>query len=186
MSTRPKPVRIVEYDPQWPIAFDRLKQVISTRLGDLAQGIKHVGSTAVPGLAAKPILDIDVIVHSTDQLPAVIEKLAELGYVHQGDLGIAGREAFDRLGEDVPRDGTGRTWPTQHLYVCPMDSRELDRHLRFRDCLRRDPELVTEYAALKRALARQFVHNRVAYTDAKTCFVERVLARTNQSDRGRR
>ena len=153
MSTRPRPVQIVEYDPQWPIVYDQLKQVISTKLGDLACGIEHVGSTAVPGLAAKPILDIDVIVRSSDQLPAVIDKLAELGYVHEGDLRVAGREAFDRPEQDVPRDGTGRTWPTQHLYVCPADSRELDRHLRFRDCLRGDPKLVSEYAALKRGLA---------------------------------
>jgi GrpB-like predicted nucleotidyltransferase (UPF0157 family) len=174
-NTQPKPVYIVEYDPQWPVTFDQLKQVLAEKLGDLALGIEHVGSTAVPGLAAKPIIDQVVIIRSREQLPAVIDRLAELGYDHRGDLGIAGREAFGRREEDVPWDGTGRAWPVQHLYVCAQDNRELHRELCFRDHLRAHPEVAAEYAALKRALARRFRHDRAAYTEGKTSFVERIL-----------
>ncbi len=171
------PILVVEYDPQWPLEFDRLKKVISHTLGELAEGIEHVGSTAVPGLAAKPILDVDVIIRSRKQLPTVVSKLAGLGYVHVGDLGIAGREAFERLGPDAPRAGTGRLWMEHHLYVCARNSRELSRHLRFRDHLIQNPQVRDEYAALKRALALQFRNEREAYTEAKTSFVEDVLAR---------
>lgn len=94
-------------------------------LGDVAMRIEHVGSTSVPGLAAKPILDIDVVIESREKLPAAIERLATLGYEHEGDHNVAGREAF-RPGEGT----TPRTWPAHHLYVCAQDNRELLRHLR--------------------------------------------------------
>ena len=135
-------VVIVDYDPQWPQVFHDLSRVIGGALGERALSIEHVGSTAVPGLAAKPIIDIDVVIASDDQLPAVIQALALLGYVHQGDLGIPQREAFNRQGDDVPRGGLGGTWPEHHLYVCPQDSRELRRHLAFRDFLRAHPKKV--------------------------------------------
>lgn len=177
-----KPILVVEYDPQWPLEFERLQEVLWNTLGELAEGIEHVGSTAVPGLAAKPILDVDVVIRSRQQLPAVVEKLAGLGYVHVGEQGIAGREAFDRLGQDVPRDGAGRLWMEQHLYVCARDSRELGRHLFFRDYLRQNTWARDEYAALKRDLARRFRDDREAYTEAKTAFVEGVLARAGKED----
>jgi GrpB-like predicted nucleotidyltransferase (UPF0157 family) len=175
VSMNSKPVQIVEYDPQWPLEFERLKGVLWNTLGELAESIEHVGSTSVPGLAAKPILDVDVVIGSRQQLPAVVEKLAGLGYVHVGDQGIAGREALDRLGRDVPRDGAGWPWMEHHLYVCARDSRELARHLFFRDYLRQNPQARDEYAALKRDLARRFRDEREAYTQAKTAFVEGVL-----------
>jgi len=76
-----------------------------------------------------------------------------VGYVYRGDLGIAGREAFRAEGSDVPRGGNASRWPKYHVYVCRTDSRELRRHIAFRDALRSSPSLVARYAALKRALA---------------------------------
>jgi GrpB-like predicted nucleotidyltransferase (UPF0157 family) len=169
------PIEIVDYDPHWPTALGELSAVIAAALGALAVAIEHVGSTAVPGLPAKPILDFDVVIESSEHLPVVTETLAGLGYVHQGNLGIAGREAFARQGDDVPRCGTGRSWPEHHLYVCPRDSAELHRHLAFRDALRADPAQAAAYGQLKRRLAQRFRDDRDAYGNGKAQFVEGVL-----------
>lgn len=171
-----KPIVIVPYDARWPAQFQALRQVYVAALGGVAIFVEHVGSTSVPGLAAKPILDIDIVIRSTGDLEPAVRRLADLGYRHQGDLGIAGREAFSRDGaDDVPRDGSGRQWPEHHLYVCAADSEELRRHLAFRDALRADPRAVEEYAALKLALAEQFQHHRDAYSEGKTAFITRIL-----------
>ena len=174
-------ITIVEYDPQWPVMFAELQQVLVSALGTAAIAIEHVGSTAVPGLAAKPVLDLDVVMASPASLPATIAALARLGYRHQGDLGIRGRESFGRHGSDLPRDGTGRLWPTHHLYVCAHDSAELARHVTFRNYLRHHPEAVAAYAQLKRQLAHRFPHDREAYTQHKTEFVEAILQRASGS-----
>lgn len=172
-----QPILIVDYDPQWPVVFHDLSRVIGGALGELALYTEHVGSTAVPGLAAKPIIDLDVVIASGAQLPAVVQALTSLGYEHQGDLGIQQREAFNRQGDDVPRDGTGKVWPEHHLYVCVKDSREIRRHLAFRDHLRANPPEVVAYGALKRRLAGQFRDDREAYVAGKTKFIEGVLGR---------
>jgi GrpB-like predicted nucleotidyltransferase (UPF0157 family) len=119
----------------------------------------------VPGLAAKPIIDLDVVLVAPMDVPEAIRGLAGLGYVHEGDLGIPGREAFH--------------WPSgearHHLYLVLEGAAELRRHLAFRDALRADPALRDAYAALKRSLAAQYPHDRNAYTVGKSAFVEAVL-----------
>jgi GrpB-like predicted nucleotidyltransferase (UPF0157 family) len=117
------------------------------------------------------------VIETAAHLPQVVQALAGLGYGHQGDLGIAGREAFQRLGDDVPRDGTSRSWAEHHLYVCPKNSPELRRHLAFRDALRADPAQAAAYGHLKRRLAQQFRDDRDVYCNGKTRFVEGVLRR---------
>src|SRR3974390_1457583 len=119
----PEPVIIVKYDPGWPSLFEELRAPVLAALGDLVVTVEHVGSTAVPGLAAKPIIDMDVVVPTVSEIPEAIVRLAALGYIHRGDLGIPGREAFT-----APADK-----PRHHLYVCSPDSSELRRHLSFRD-----------------------------------------------------
>ena len=117
-----------------------------------------------------------VLVLALDLAPA-IAALQELGYEHQGDLGLPGREAFRYSSPDVPRDGSGREWPTHHLYACLEGNRELRRHLAFRDHLRQHPEQADAYGRLKTELAQQFASDRRAYADAKTEFVLGVLDR---------
>jgi GrpB-like predicted nucleotidyltransferase (UPF0157 family) len=156
----PDPIVIVDYSPAWPLEFERLRDRAATAVGDIAIAIEHVGSTAVPGLAAKPVIDLVIVVDAED-VQAAIDRLAVLGYLHQGNLGIEGREAFG-----VP-EGERR----HHLYVCPADSEELRAQLAFRDRLRADPALAAEYEALKRELARKFRDDRAAYTDAKAAFI---------------
>ncbi|HLW84975.1 MAG TPA: GrpB family protein [Candidatus Sulfotelmatobacter sp.] len=163
----PHPVIVVDYDPRWPAQFEALWRRIGGALGDLAAAIEHVGGTAVPGLAAKPVIDIDVLLWSSGGLPEAIERLAALGYVHEGDLGIAGREAFRQ-----PPDQ-----PAHHLYVCIPDSEEYRRHLAFRDYLRAHPESVSSYAELKRGLARQYRDDREKYVSGKDEFVNEILRR---------
>jgi GrpB-like predicted nucleotidyltransferase (UPF0157 family) len=159
------PVIIVDYDPSWVSQFEALRTRLSEALGALALEIEHVGSTAVPGLAAKPIIDINVVIRTRDDLPAVIHALAGIGYRHEGDLGVADREAFD---------GPNRT---HHLYVCSQTSESLRRHLVFRDYLRTHPADAQLYANLKWEAALRFRDDRTAYTAAKSAFIADILER---------
>ena len=151
-------------------------------MGELALRIEHVGSTSIPGLSAKPIIDLDIVIRSYDDLPAVVARLESLGYAHEGDLGISGREAFKRDGNDVPRDGTGKVWPRHHLYVCPEGSEGLTRHVAFRDYLRAHPEELAEYEAVKRSLVEHHPHDWEAYTDGKTDYIIGILRRAGVFD----
>lgn len=174
---RTRTIEVVDYDPNWSYEFAELKRVIGTQLGHLALSIEHVGSTSVPGLAAKPIIDLDIVIESNVLLPDVIQSLAELGYVHEGDLGIPEREAFGYKGNNVPRDGTGRTWQTHHLYVCPQDSKALARHIVFRDYLRNNSDTASAYGKLKSDLAQKFPHDIDSYLKGKEAFIDTVVAR---------
>ena len=93
----PEPIVIVEYDPAWPLEFERLRERASASLGDVAISVEHVGSTAVPGPAAKPLIDLVVVVEP-DKVELAIERLSAIGYVHEGNLGVEGREAFRPAG----------------------------------------------------------------------------------------
>jgi GrpB-like predicted nucleotidyltransferase (UPF0157 family) len=102
------PITIEDYDPLWPEKFETLRSRIAQVLNELATAIEHVGSTAVPGLAAKPIIDVDILLRSATDLPIVCTRLGSLGYEHRGDLGVAGREAFRTPPGQIPH----------HLYTC--------------------------------------------------------------------
>lgn len=162
---RPDPIIVVDYDPRWPALFESLRAEIARALCDLAPWIEHVGSTAVPGLAAKPIIDIDVLLRSASDFSVCLERLAALGYEHRGDLGIPEREAFA-----TPPDR-----PAHHLYVCPPESREFRRHLALRDYLRTHPSDASSYGELKRSLAIRYRDERSAYGDGKREFIESLL-----------
>lgn len=164
------PITIDDYGPSWPAQFQTLRARIAAALDGLATAIEHVGSTAVPGLAAKPILDIDVLSRSAADLPLAVTKLASLGYEHQGDLGISGREAFR----------TPRYVFPHRLYVCLAGSQEFQRHIAFRDYLRTHPQEANACATLKQKLAGKSATDREAYTLAKTEFVEAILRRAGQ------
>ncbi|MNZ37283.1 dephospho-CoA kinase/protein folding accessory domain-containing protein [compost metagenome] len=170
-----KEVIIEEYNNNWPDMFSELKVVLQNQLEDLAMAVEHVGSTSVPGLAAKPIIDIDVVIDSMDLLPKVIYELNILGYYHEGNKGIENREAFARKNNNVPYSKDRTEKPEHHLYVCNKESNELIRHIKFRNILRMHPTVLDEYARLKKDLAQRYRNNREAYTDGKTSFVEEVL-----------
>jgi GrpB-like predicted nucleotidyltransferase (UPF0157 family) len=159
-------VRVSEYDPEWPHLFSQIERELREQVGALALAIEHVGSTSVPGLAAKPIIDIEFVIASAYQFPSVKEGLENFGYIHRGSCGVPDREVF-RCVIDLP---------PHHLYVCEIGTRPLKEHLCFRDALRQNPQLATEYAALKQYLAEQYRNDRDAYTEAKTRFIRSVLA----------
>lgn len=159
------PVVLVDYDPRWPAVFLELGNHLRSCLGDLDAIIEHIGSTAVPGIAAKPIIDIDVAVAVEADIAIAIKRIETLGYVHEGNLGIPGREAMQ-----APQAS-----PPHHLYVCSQRGREFRRHLAFRDQLRCHPETAQSYVAVKKTAATQFRDNRTEYTNAKSEFIERVL-----------
>lgn len=164
-NTSRRKILVVDYDSTWPVAFETLRAPISDALRGIAISVEHVGSTSVPGLAAKPIIDIDVIVPSRAEVPLAIERLASLGYRHQGNLGIEDRDAFENP------EGL----PAHHLYVCVNGSAALLNHLAIRDSLRRDPAAVTRYGQLKKRLAAQFPSDIESYIEGKTDFLTDIL-----------
>jgi GrpB-like predicted nucleotidyltransferase (UPF0157 family) len=156
---------VVDYDPGWVAAFERVRARVWPAVSGVALSIEHVGSTSVPGLAAKPIIDVSVVVRGESDAPLAIGCLESLGYVHRGNLGIEGREAFDSP------DGL----PAHHLYLCPRDGPGLANHLAVRDYLRGHPGAVTEYGALKKRLAEEFPHDMDSYIAGKTDMLLAIL-----------
>jgi GrpB-like predicted nucleotidyltransferase (UPF0157 family) len=158
------PVIVIDYDSDWPWAFERLRPPIWHAVEDVAVSIEHVGSTSVPGLSAKPVIDIDVVVAGPDVV-RVTERLTALGYEHLGDLGVPGREAFRAPPESPPH----------HLYVCPTESPALANHLAIRDFLRSGPGAAQAYCDLKRKLARDHSEDVDEYGRGKTEFLVAIL-----------
>lgn len=164
-----KHVVVLPYDEQWKQDFLTIKDELKSALGQLAKGIEHVGSTSVEGLSAKPIIDIDVVIKDYTVFDEVISALDAIGYRHEGDLGIAGREAFKYDGKDHLRK--------HHLYVCPEDSPELKRHIAFRDYLRTHPDDVREYSHIKEEGAKLYPYDIERYIEHKSPFIEKIYAK---------
>lgn len=171
---------LVPHNPAWAAEFEDLRRVYATGLGGLILRIEHVGSTAVPGLAAKPILDIDIVMPDYEAFSAIASALAELGYTHNGDQGIPQREAFKEQDASAPYTQPRRRWMKHHLYVCPEGGAELRRHVAFRDALRARADLRQEYERLKLAIAARCGDDRKLYASIKETecrdFVQRVLS----------
>ncbi len=159
-------VQVLDYDPRWPIQFDQLHSLLWPVVQDLATSIEHVGSTSVPGLAAKPVIDLDIIIPSKEVLPPITTRLASLGYVHRGNLGIEDRESYS-----IPE-----LKRTHRLYVCPAASLALENHLTLRDHLRSNPRDRDAYSQLKKKLATQFPNDIDNYIAGKTDFILSILA----------
>ena len=174
---RTRHVVVVPYDPQWPQAFQKIATELRAALGTYAVGIEHVGSTSVPGLAAKPVIDIDVVIADYSVFPAVRERLQAIGYVHEGDLGIVGREAFRYA--DKPH------LQTHHLYVCPQDSEALRSHLVFRAYLRAHPEAVEWYGRIKQEAARLYQYDIDGYMAHKAPCIAEIYALCTRTDQGK-
>lgn len=159
------PVVVVDYDPSWPSDYALIRDHLKTAL---PPGVwtKHVGSTAVPGLAAKPVIDVDVVVDDDHRVQEVVEAIETLGYERRGDLGIAGREAFTVL----------PGLPYHHLYVVVDGSPAYHDHVDLRDHLRSHPYAAERYAAEKRRLAHLLLTDRDAYVQGKAWLVAELLA----------
>ena len=163
---RRKKVIVLPYDPAWKDAFEAIKGEIEAALGDLILGVEHVGSTSVEGLSAKPCIDVDVIIEDYSVFADVVRKLEAIGYFHEGDLGIRDREAFRY--SDKPH------LLKHHLYVCPRNSRELHRHITFRDFLRSHPEAAKQYGQVKEQAARLYPEDIEGYMAYKSPCIEQL------------
>ena len=159
-------VTVLPYDSRWAVEFLQIKSELEAALVELAIGIEHVGSTSVVGMSAKPCIDIDVVIADYSVFDEAVRRLAEIGYVHEGDLGVAGREAFDYSGKEHLRK--------HHLYVCPKDSEELRRHLTFRDYLRSHPEAAERYSRVKEEAAELFPYDIEKYIEYKSPCIEEI------------
>jgi GrpB-like predicted nucleotidyltransferase (UPF0157 family) len=157
---------VVPYDEAWPSLFVEEQTRIERALGPLVERIEHVGSTVVPGLASKPVLDIMVGVGSLREADHCIEPLVRLSYVYRGEAGAPGR-LFFRKGD--PR--------THHLHIAEVGGEFWVDHLAFRDYLRTHPQTAREYARLKHELADRFRADWTAYTGGKSDFILEVLRR---------
>lgn len=157
-------VEVVDWSPRWGEQFEEVAAVLREALAGLDSAVvEHVGSTSVPGLVAKPILDIDVIVDAAD-VPLAIAALGSVGYVHRGDLGVTGREAFFATGA-----------PRRHVYVCTAGTTNVRNHLAVRDTLRSRDDLRDAYAAVKLALAAQPGIDIDTYIAGKSVILQQVL-----------
>ncbi|HEY9632385.1 MAG TPA: GrpB family protein [Coleofasciculaceae cyanobacterium] len=167
------PVLVVDYDANWPMEFEQEKIQILNALDNAVMDIQHVGSTSVPGLAAKPIIDIAVGLKQIPPSLAQIEALEKLGSVHRGEAGIPGRHFF---GKGMPS--------THHIHVAKLGAEFWERHILFRDFLRAHPDAAQQYEALKRDLAIQFRCDRQRYTDSKTPLIEQLLVQARAWQQG--
>jgi GrpB-like predicted nucleotidyltransferase (UPF0157 family) len=163
------PAVVVAWDDKWSRDFQAIADRLTPALPDGAT-VEHVGSTAVGGLAAKPIIDVDVVVRDRRTVPLAVVALQRLGYMHEGDLGIPGREAFSVL----------PGLPYHHLYVVVAGSQPHRDHIDLRDYLRTHPKEAERYAAVKQRLAYLLTTDRDEYVRQKSVVVEDLLARSRQ------
>ncbi len=167
MNEPDEPIRVVAYDPQWLICFERERALLEQGIGPwVVGGIHHVGSTAVPGLDAKPIIDILVGVEDLATSRDCFERLAELEYLYAP-------YCADEMHWFCKPDPSRRT---HHLHLVPHDSPRYRDELAFRDRLCANPEKARDYAELKHRSAARFERDRESYTDAKADFIAHVLA----------
>lgn len=169
-------IHIIKYNPEWKDQFEELRAYLMPYFKDDVLKIEHVGSTAIPGMSAKPIIDLDLIIENNDEvLERVIRKLESLGYTYLGDMGISGREAFKRNSSRTPITENGRIWFKHNLYVCKEGSIGLNNHLTLKKHLLGNPKKVIEYSRLKQKLAEQFPNDIDLYVSGKTDFIIKIL-----------
>jgi GrpB-like predicted nucleotidyltransferase (UPF0157 family) len=169
MTRGPERLAVVESDPEWPQQFRDISSYLQPFLEPAVLRIEHVGSTSVPGLAAKPIIDIDVVVESDQLIGPTIALIESAGYSWVGDLGVAGREAFD-----TPPDST---FARHHLYLVVENNRAHSDHWLLREALLSDPDASDAYARVKRANVALSHGDMDRYVALKARFVAEVLAR---------
>lgn len=169
------PLRLVTHDGTWAARFSAEAERIRGALGTRVLAVEHVGSTAVPGLVGKPVLDLGLAVDSAEAADACVAPLTALGYEYRGPYGDDPRRRYYVL------DRRGRRAVQVHLYVLPASG--WDEKLAFRDALRADPGLAAAYAAEKRRVAEAVGWDKRAYSVAKGPFVERALADLRRTGR---
>lgn len=170
-------VEIVPYDPDWPAMYEEEATLLRSLFGDLLAAIHHIGSTSVPGLASKPIIDIMGEAVDLERIDSFDARMQALGYMPRGEYGIPGRRYFPK-GTPIHH--------THHLHIFAAETRLVREHLAFRDYLAAHPDTAGEYAALKESLAEKHGTDLEAYTDGKAAFISGVVSRALGRQQNRR
>lgn len=163
-----KNVVVEKWNPKWKDEFERIVVSLGEDVIYNSIKIEHVGSTSVEGLSAKPIIDLDIVIEN-DKFEIIKRLLNDKGYKYEGDLGIEGREAFSYSGKEELM--------THHLYVCPKDSKELFKHITFRDFLKNNPTLASEYSKVKEQAAVLYPDDIDKYMEFKSEIIEKIYKR---------
>jgi GrpB-like predicted nucleotidyltransferase (UPF0157 family) len=162
-------IAVVPYDPRWPQEFERAAGEVIPALGPGLLAVHHIGSTSIPGMYAKPVIDILVIVEDLHAVDGRTAEMQTLGYQVLGEFGMEGRRYFRR------DDSTGKR--THQIHAFAQGSPHVARHLAFRDFMRAHPDVAREYGDLKRRLAEAHPHDIEAYMDGKDGFIKEMEAR---------
>ena len=165
---RTKSVVVEKWNPKWKDEFEKIVASLGKDIIYNSIKIEHVGSTSVEGLSAKPIIDLDIVIEN-DKFEIIKRLLNDKGYKHEGNLGIEGREAFSYSGKEELM--------THHLYVCPKDSKELFKHITFRDFLKNNPALASEYSKVKEQAAVLYPDDIDKYMEFKSEIIEKIYKR---------
>jgi GrpB-like predicted nucleotidyltransferase (UPF0157 family) len=158
-------ITVVPHDPQWSERFEEEVEALTAIFGEEIVEAYHVGSTAIPGIVAKPIIDVLLEVRDIDRIDEFNQEMRGRGYVPKGEFGIAGRRFFIK-GSEVHR--------THHIHVFEQGHPDVDRHLGFRDYLRAHPAEAQAYGRLKTELAQRFPHDGDSYTESKSDFIKEI------------
>ena len=165
---RTKGVVVEKWNPQWKYEYEKIVDSLGKDIIYNSIKIEHVGSTSVEGLSAKPVIDLDIVIEK-DKFAIIKELLNKKGYEYEGDLGIEGREAFSYSGKEELM--------THHLYVCPKDSEELFKHITFRDFLKNNSALASEYSKVKEQAAVLYPDDIDKYMEFKSEIIEKIYKR---------
>lgn len=168
-----RPILVVEYDPQWPVLFEEEKKKLAVALRDRFSWIEHIGSTAVPGLASKPVIDIGLGVRRLTDSGELIPRIERLGYIYDPVLEqLEPQRRFFWKGTPIVH--------TYHLHLAEVDHPVLLRPIRFRDFLQKHPETARKYGELKKELAKRCGQDLDAYVAGKTAFIEMVMKQAEE------
>ena len=162
---RTKSVVVEKWNSKWKDEFEKIVASLGEDIIYNSIKIEHVGSTSVEGLSAKPVIDLDIVIEK-DKFAIIKELLNKKGYEHEGDLGIEGREAFSYSGKEELM--------THHLYVCPKNSKELFKHITFRNFLENNPALAAEYSKVKEQAAVLYPDDIDKYMEFKSEIIENI------------
>ncbi len=164
-------VKLSKYNPKWKTLFEEESALIFSAAEDFIVDIQHIGSTAIPDIVAKPIIDILAAINSLSNIVKIIDPLKTIGFIYRGEQGIPDRHLFIKGGED---------YRTHHLHVVEKEHSEWAKHIIFRNYLRKHPQEAQEYSKLKQDLLKKYELDREKYTESKSNFVERILKKAKQ------
>ncbi len=175
---------VVPYDPEWPGLFEQERCRITSAIGHIVAGVHHVGSTSIPGMPAKPILDIAVLLYNFEDGERCISPMEKIGYLHVGLLDdIPGDRFFGKVHTSQESCSDSEEIVTHHIHMYTLDSPLMQNHFAFRDYLLAHPEEIARYARLKFTLADKHPNDRASYSAAKNSFITEVLAKAAQESK---